>query len=144
MGVAAQRLSKITNTVYTTFRIPTVWYLSCLLELNKVLDKIKTIDVIIIDKMSMMTSYVLCTIKQRLKDATLLTNVSPFQNKLVLQVGDLAQLPQYINIHFRTMSWYVPYWSLATQNHLSILVHHTTHLEYLQFPNIIYTKQPTQ
>jgi hypothetical protein len=120
--------------------------------LSKVLNKIKTVDVIIIDKMAMMTSYVLCAIEQRLKDATLLTNVSPFQNKLILLVGDLAQLPPIYkhtlqNDELICKGCYItsaPYWSLATQHHLSISVHHITNLEYLQFPNIIHTRQPTQ
>jgi hypothetical protein len=52
-----------------------------------------TKDVMVIDEMSMMTSYVLCPIKQRLKQVTPLINAHPFQNKLVLLVEDLAQLP---------------------------------------------------
>jgi DNA replication protein DnaC len=66
-GATARRLSKTANTVHTTFRIPTRGYLSCLPKSNKILDKIKTSDVIIIDEMSMLTSYVLCVIEQRLK-----------------------------------------------------------------------------
>jgi hypothetical protein len=89
----ARQLNKTANMVHTTFRIPTRGYLSCLPEPSKVLDKIKTSNVIIIDEMSMMTSDVLYTIEQRLKQASPLTNATPFQNKLVLLVGDLAQLP---------------------------------------------------
>jgi hypothetical protein len=62
-------------------------------KLSKVLYKIKTSDVIVIEEMSMMTSYVLCAIEQRLKQETPLTNTTPFQNKLVVLVRDLAQLP---------------------------------------------------
>ena len=51
--------------------------------------------------MSMMTSYVLCAIEQRLIHVTSHTNGTPLQKKLVLLVGDLAQ---YINIHFKMMN----------------------------------------
>ena len=89
----ARWLNKTTNMVHTTFRIPTLGYLSCISKPSKILDKIKTSDVIIIDEMSMMTSYVLCITEQHLKQATPLTNATPFQNRLVLLVGDLVQLP---------------------------------------------------
>jgi hypothetical protein len=92
-GATSQRVSISANTIHTIFRIPTRGYLSCLPEPSKVLDKIKTSNVIIIDEMSMMTSYVLCAIEERLKQATPYTNAIPFQNKLVLLVGNLAQLP---------------------------------------------------
>jgi ATP-dependent exoDNAse (exonuclease V) alpha subunit len=63
-GAAALRLCKTANTIHTTFRIPIQGYLFCLPKPSKVLNKIKTSDVIIIDEMSMMTSYVLCAREQ--------------------------------------------------------------------------------
>ena len=62
-GAIVRWLSRTTNTVHTTFRIPTQKYLSCLIRSSKILNKINTSYEIIIDKMSMMTSYVLCAIE---------------------------------------------------------------------------------
>jgi hypothetical protein len=47
-------------------------------------------NVIIIDKMSMMISYMLRAIEEQMKQATPLTNAPPFENKLALLVGDLS------------------------------------------------------
>ena len=64
MGAASRRLSRLANTVHTTFRIPTRGYLYCLSKSSKVLNKMKTSNVIIINKVSMMTSYMLFAIEQ--------------------------------------------------------------------------------
>jgi hypothetical protein len=151
MGAGARRLNKTANTVHTTFRIPTRVYLSCLLEPSKILDKIKTSNVIIIDEISMMTNYVLCAIEQRLKQATPLAAATPFHNKLILLIGDLIQLPpickhtlqndELICKGCHIMS--APCWSSAIHHHLSISIRHATDPEYLQFLNIIRTRQPS-
>jgi hypothetical protein len=75
----------------------------------------------------------------------------PFETKLVLLVGDLAQLPLICKHTLRQndilcKSCYVksmPYWKMAQQHFLSISMHHATDPKYLQFPNIIWEKKPT-
>jgi hypothetical protein len=57
------------------------------------MEKLKISNVIIIDEMSMMISNILCAMEQRLKQAMSIVETSPFEKKLVLLVGDLAQLP---------------------------------------------------
>ena len=120
------RLSYITNTIHTTFHIPSHGYLSIYFESSKVINRLQDADVIIINEMSMITSYMLCVIKQHLKHAMQAKNSSPFQTKLVLLVGDLTQLPAickhnlcnnelickacHIKISF--------YWSSAQQHYL--------------------------
>jgi hypothetical protein len=88
-----QQHSKSASTIHTVFRIPTHGYLSVLPKLNPVLTKLKNAYVIIIDEMSMMTSNMLCAVEQRLRQSTLTTCTFSFQNKLLILVGDFAQLP---------------------------------------------------
>jgi hypothetical protein len=74
------------------FRILLKGYLTTIIESSTKLKTIKQANLIVIDDMSMMTSIVLCVIKQRLKQS--FQNVAiPFDFILVLLVGDLLQLP---------------------------------------------------
>lgn len=70
MGATALRLSMSTSTVHIVFRKPTHGYFSVLSEPNLVLTKLKNADVIIIDEMSLTTTNMLCTMRQRLKQNT--------------------------------------------------------------------------
>jgi ATP-dependent exoDNAse (exonuclease V) alpha subunit len=92
-SAAALRLSSTASTTHSLFRIPSRGYLSPLPEPSTVLERLHSADVIVIDEMSMMTSYMLCTVEHRLKQACRDTISNTFCNKLVLLVGDLAQLP---------------------------------------------------
>ena len=65
-GAAALRLSPTALTAHTLFRIPSRGYLSPLQEPSPLLEKLQMADVIIIDEISMMTSYMLCTVEHQL------------------------------------------------------------------------------
>jgi hypothetical protein len=124
-------------------------YLSIFLEFNNIIEKLKIANVIIIDEMSMMTGNILCAMEQRLKQAMSIAKTSPFQTKLVLLVGDLAQLPPICKHTLQQndilcKSYHVkstPGWKMAQQHFLSILMCHGTNLKYLQFLNIIQEKK---
>jgi hypothetical protein len=79
--------------VHTTFRIPVQGYLSIFPKLNNVIEKVKIANVVIIDEMSKMISNIFCAVEQCLKQAMSIVETFPFETKLVLLVGDLAQLP---------------------------------------------------
>ncbi len=89
--------------------------------------------------MSMMTKTILCVVEQCLKQTMFVAETSPFEIKLVLLVGGLAQLPPICKHTLRQndilcKSCHVkstPCWKMAQQHFLSI------YLEYLQFLNII-------
>jgi hypothetical protein len=68
-------------------------YLSIFPELINVREKLKIANFIIIDEMSMMINNKFCAMEQRLKQAMSIAETFPFETKLVLLVGDLAQLP---------------------------------------------------
>jgi len=101
--------------------------------------------------MSMMISNILCAMEQRLKQAMSIAKTSPFETKLVLLVGDLAQLPPICKHTLRQndilcKSCHVkssPCWKMAQQHFLSISMCHATNPKYLQFLNIIREKKPT-
>ena len=149
-GATALRLSKSASTVHTIFRIPTHGYLSVLPELNLVLTKLMNADIIIIDEMSMMTNNMLCGVEQRLRQNTLTT--CTFQNKLVILVGDLAQLPA-ICAHTPKAPDIIcrachiasaPCWAIAKQHTLQTFVRHSSDPLYLEFLNIIRHRPPTK
>ncbi len=89
--------------------------------------------------------------EQRLKQAMSIAETFPFETKIVLLVGDLAQLPLICKHTLRQndilcKSCYVksmPYWKMAQQHFLSISMHHATYPKYLQFLNIIWEKKST-
>ncbi len=47
--------------------------------------------------MSMMTNDILCVMEQCLKQVKFIAKTSPFETKLILLIGDLAQLPPICN-----------------------------------------------
>jgi ATP-dependent exoDNAse (exonuclease V) alpha subunit len=140
-GAAALRLSSNASTTHILFRIPSRGYLTPLPEPSTVLERLQSADVIVIDEMSMMTSYMLCTVEHRLKQACKDTISNTFCNKLVLLVGDLAQLPA-ICVHSPKAPDIIcrccqissaPCWATALQHKLEISVRHATNPTYLQF-----------
>ena len=73
------------------FRIPSRGYWSPLQEPSTILERLEMTYVIIINEISMMTSYMLCTVEHQLKQAARSQLPNALCNKLVLPVGDLAQ-----------------------------------------------------
>jgi hypothetical protein len=83
--------------------------------------------------------------EQCLKQVNFIAKTSPFETKLILLIGDLAQLPPICKhalqqndilrkcCHVKS----TPCWKMAQHHFLSILMHHATNLEYLQLLNII-------
>ena len=102
--------------------------------------------------MSMMTSYMLCTVEHRLKQACRDTISNIFCNKFVLLVGDLAQLPAICvhaskapNIIYRCCHISsAPCWTNTLQHKLQISVCHASDPTYLQFLNIIRDRKPIE
>ncbi len=145
MGTTTLHLCSMITIVHTTFCILVHGYLSILLKLNNVMEKLKIANVIIINEMSMMISNILCVVEQRLKQAVSVVETSPFETKFVLLIGDLAQLPPICkhtllqndilckSCHIN----YTPYWKMAQQHFLSILMCHALDPGYLQIFNII-------
>jgi len=80
-----------------------------------------------------------------------LENISPFETKLVLIVGNLAQLPPIYRHTIRNDDIlckschikFAPCWKTTKQYFLSISMNHGTNFEYLQFLNIIQERKPT-
>ena len=151
-GAAALRLSSTASTTHTLFRIPSRGYLSPLPEPSTILERLHNANVIVIDEMSMITSYMLCTVEHHLKQACRDTISNTFCNKLVLLVGDLAQLPT-ICVHALKAPDIIrrcchissaPCWNNALQHKLQISVRHATDPTYLQFLNIIRDREPTE
>ena len=89
-GAATWRLCPTTSTAHTFFHIPSRGYLFPLQEPSIVLQRLLMEKIIIIDEISMMTSYMLCTVEHRLKQAARNTSLNALCNKLVLLVGELA------------------------------------------------------
>ena len=94
--------------------------------------------------MSMMTSIMLCVVEQRLKQSTRITDIYSLQNKLLILVGDLAQLPA-ICIHKPKFPdiickacyiTFAPSWAIAKQHKLQTSVRHSSDPSYLNFLNI--------
>ena len=148
-GAAALRLSSTVSTTHTLFRIPSRDYLSPLP--SNVLERLHSADVIVIDEMSMKTSYILCTVEHRLKQACRDTISNTFCNKLVLLVGYLAQLPAICMHAPKTPDIICRCchissalcWASALQHKLQISMRHATDPTYLQFLNIIRDREPT-
>jgi len=84
------QLSQHAYTIHTQFKIPIHGYLYVLPQPSNILQSLKYANVIIIDEMLMMTNTMFCAIEQWLKQAQ--DNKNPFENVLLLLVGDLTQL----------------------------------------------------
>jgi len=109
----------------------------------------KEIDIIIIDLMSMMTSTLLQSIKIRLWQIENDTN-EPYYSKLVILVGDHAQLPTICHCHLldtknycqKHYVYHVIDWNSATYHILKTSIKHVEDLEYCSFFNIIRCRTP--
>jgi hypothetical protein len=117
-------------------------YLSILPKLNNVIEKQKIANVIIINEMSTMINNIFCIVEQRLKQAMFVVETSPFETKLVLLVGDLAQLP-LICKHMLRQNDILCKSCDVNFTFLSISMCHATNFGYIQFFNIIQKRKPT-
>jgi ATP-dependent exoDNAse (exonuclease V) alpha subunit len=97
-GCAASRLSSKASIVHNTFHIHCKGYVRPLQELSVEFQILKEADIIIIDEMSMMTSTLLQSVETRLQQIENDTN-EPYHSKLVILVGDHAQLPTIFHCH---------------------------------------------
>jgi len=102
------QLSQHAYTIHTQFKIPIHGYLYVLPQPSNILQSLKYANVIIIDEMLMMTNTMFCAIEQA-QD-----NMNPFENVLLLLVGDLTQLlaickhslkKKELYINFVTFQW---------------------------------------
>jgi hypothetical protein len=79
-----------------------------------------------------------------------LENILPFETKLILIVGNLAQIPPIYkhtiwNNDILCKSCHIKFatcWKTTKQHFLSISMDHATNFEYLQFLNIIQERKP--
>jgi hypothetical protein len=67
MNIITFLLCSIVIIVHIAFHIPVQGYLSILPTPNNVIKKLKIVNLMIIDEMSMMTSNILCIMEQHLK-----------------------------------------------------------------------------
>jgi len=101
--------------------------------------------------MSMMTNTLLQSVETRLRQIENDTN-EPYHSKLVILVGDYAQLPTICHCRFLDTENYcqkhyvcnVIDWNLATYHTLETLIRHVEDLEYCSFFNIIRCRTPTE
>lgn len=92
-GAAACRLSRSASTVHGTFAIPKRGkYLTPLVSSSELYIRLTQADVIIIDEMSMLTASILDFVFYRLRQVCG-DLAAAFRTKLLLLVGDHAQLP---------------------------------------------------
>jgi Cdc6-like AAA superfamily ATPase len=150
-GAAATRLSSNASTIHGLFRLPIKGPLYTLQQPNLSLQRLQAVDVIIVDKMSMMTIVQSIAIYSRLKQVSEY-NSNPFHSKIFLCVGNMAQLP-FICSHTVTDSKPVcrrcciinsPIWISGKHFTLINSVRHSKDPEYLHFLNIIRKRRPTE
>jgi hypothetical protein len=98
IGCATSRFSSKASTVHNTFHIQCKGYVWPLQELNVEFQIFKKTNIIIIDAMSMMMSTLLQSVENRLRKIENDTN-EPYHSKLVILVGDHAQLPTICHCH---------------------------------------------
>jgi ATP-dependent exoDNAse (exonuclease V) alpha subunit len=94
----ASRFSSKASIVHNTFHIQCKGYVQPLQELSVEFQILKEVDIIIIDEMSMMTSTLLQSVETRLQQIENDTN-EPYHSKLVILVGDHAQLLAICHCH---------------------------------------------
>ena len=102
--------------------------------------------------MSMMTSNMLCAVEQRLQQNTRTTDIYSLQNKLLILVGDHAQLPakcihkpKFPDIICKAChTTSAPSWAVAKQHKLQTSVRHSSDPSYLNFLNITRHRPPTE
>jgi len=95
---ATSMLSSKASTVHNTFHIQCKGYVRPLQKLSVEFQILKEVDIIIIDEMSMMTSTLSQSVETRLRKIENDTN-EPYHYKLVILVGNHAQLPTICHCH---------------------------------------------
>jgi hypothetical protein len=101
--------------------------------------------------MSMMTSTLLQSVETRLRQIENDTN-EPYHSKLVILVGNHAQLPAICHYHFLDTENYCQKhyvynaidWNFATYHILETSIRHVEDPEYCSFFNIIRCQTPTE
>ncbi len=104
-GCVASRLNSKASTINNTFHIQCKRYVRPLQELSVEFQILKEANIIIIDEMSMMTSTLLQSIETRLRQIENDIN-EPYHSKLVILVGDHAQLPTICHCHLSNIENY--------------------------------------
>jgi ATP-dependent exoDNAse (exonuclease V) alpha subunit len=97
-GCATSRLSSKASIVHNTFHIQCKGYVHPLQKLSVEFQILKEVDIIIIDEMSMMTNILSQSVETRLRQIKNDTN-EPYHYKLVILVGNHAQLPAICHCH---------------------------------------------
>ncbi len=139
-GCATSRLSSKTSTVHNTFHIQCKGYVRPLQELSVEFQIFKEADIIIIDEMPMMTSILLQNVEMRLQQIENDIN-EPYQSKLVILVGDHAQLPAICHCRLGNTENYcqkhyvynVIDWNSTMYHILETSIRHVEDLEYCFF-----------
>jgi ATP-dependent exoDNAse (exonuclease V) alpha subunit len=147
----ALRLSSKASTVHNTFHIQCKGYVRPLQELSVEFQILKEADIIIIDEMSMMTSTLLQSVEIRLRQIENDTN-EPYHSKLIILVGDHAQLPATCHCHLLDIKNYCQKhyvynaidWNFATYHTLETSIRHVENSKYCSFFNIIRCRAPTK
>ena len=137
--------------MHTHFRIPICGYLYALCQPNVTLQRLKEADVLIIDEMSMMTNNTLNAIYSRVKQSLSGAN-DPFESKLLLLVGDMAQLPSICHHSVEDLESICelcflqnsPFWLTGKHWKLTASICHSKDPLYLEFLNIIRDRKPTK
>jgi ATP-dependent exoDNAse (exonuclease V) alpha subunit len=150
-GCAASRLSSKASTVQSTFHIQCKGYVRPLQELSVEFQILKEADVIIIDEMSMMTNTLLQSVETRLRQIENDTN-EPYHSKLMILVGDHAQLPAICHCYLLDTKNYCQkhyvYNAIdgnsTTYHTLETSIRHVEDAEYCSFLNIIRYRTPTK
>jgi ATP-dependent exoDNAse (exonuclease V) alpha subunit len=150
-GCATSRFSSKASTVHNTFHIQCKIYVQPLQELNVEFQILKEANIIIIDEMSMMTSTLLQNVETRLRKIENDTN-EPYHFKLVILVGDHAQLPAICHCRLPDTKNYCQKhyvynaidWIFAMYHTLETSIRHAEDPEYCYFFNIIRCQSPTK
>ncbi len=146
-----QGLIQKLSFAHNTFHIQCKRYVLPLQELSVEFQILKETNIIIIDEMSMMTSTLLQSIETRLRQIENDTN-EPYHSKLVILVGDHAQLPTICHCHLSNIENYCQKhyvynaidWN-STMNHtLETSIKKVEDPKYCSFFNIIYYQAPME
>jgi len=161
-GVCSCRLDSTASTLHSTVNVGRRGsrYWSPLAVTNVRYHQLLHADVIIVDEISMVTSDLLNMLMLRLQGVlaneaqnnTGTACTDPLQNKLIIMVGDMAQLPPVCTEHKVPAASFCkachisnsPWWPQATMHTLHTNVRQAQDPEYLTFLNIIRTRAPTQ
>jgi hypothetical protein len=141
---ATSRLSSKASIVLNLFHIQCKGYVRPLQKLSVEFQILKEADIIIIDEMSMMTNLLLQNVETRLWQFENDIN-EPYHSKLVILVGDHAQLPRICHCHLSDTKKYcqkhyvynVIDWNFARYHTLETSIRHVEDPKYCYFLNII-------